>query len=149
MWEWAIPGGRTVIAGTSTQPDINVASAEYVRQTAILLGLDGFIQPGSVPPTPSGGTMLTGAATVAGGAAAASRYPWLFTNISTDNLTNAWDEDEAIFGEATVSVTEKLDLTFGVRVSDKTGGTCGTSRRTPSAQSTPRCGRKAIRSRAC
>ena len=122
MWEWAVPGGRTVIGGTSTQPDINVAAAEYVRQTALLLGLDGFIQPGSVPPTPSGGTMLTGPATVAGGAAAASRYPWLFTNISTDNLTNAWDEDEAIFGEATVSVTEKLDLTFGVRVSDKTGG---------------------------
>ena len=59
MWEWAVPGGRPVIAGTSTQPDINVAAAEYVRQTAILLGLDGFIQPGSVPPTPSGGTMLT------------------------------------------------------------------------------------------
>jgi hypothetical protein len=122
MWEWATPGGKTIINGSSTQPDINVAAAEYVRQTALLLQLDGLIQPGSVPPTPSGGTMLTGAATVGGGAAAANRYPWLFTNISTDNLTNAWDEDEAYFGEATIGVTEKLDLTFGVRISDKTGG---------------------------
>jgi outer membrane receptor protein involved in Fe transport len=122
MWEWATPGGKTIINGISTQPDINVAAAEYVRQTALLLNLNGLIQPGSVPPTPSGGTMLTAANTVSGGAGAQSRYPWLFTNISTDNLTNAWDEDEAYFGEATFGVTEKLDLTVGVRVSDKTGG---------------------------
>jgi outer membrane receptor protein involved in Fe transport len=122
MWEWAVPGGRTIINGTSTQPDLNVAAAEYVRQTALLLNLNGLIQPGSNPPVPSGGTMLTGPATVAGGSGAANRYPWLFANISTDNLTNAWDEDEAWFGEATVGVTEKLDLTFGIRLSDKTGG---------------------------
>ena len=121
MWEWAVPGGKTIINGSSTQPDLNIPAAEYVRQTATLLGLDGFIQPGSNPPVPSGGTMLTGAATVAG-AATGNRYPWLFANISTDNLTNAWDEDEAWFGEATVGVTEKLDVTVGVRISDKTGG---------------------------
>jgi len=124
MWEWAVPGGKTVINGSSTQPDLNVPAAEYVRQTATLLGLDGLVQPGSNPPVPSGGTMLTAANTVAGGAAAPNpnRYPWLFANISTDSLTNAWDEDEAYFGEATIGVTEKLDLTFGVRISDKSGG---------------------------
>ncbi len=37
-------------------------------------------------------------------------------------MTNAWDEDEAWFGEVTFGLTEKLDLTFGARVSDKTGG---------------------------
>jgi outer membrane receptor protein involved in Fe transport len=134
MWEWAVPGGRTVINGSSTQPDLNVAAAEYVRQTAILLGLEGQIQPGSNPPAFSGGGMQTAATAYAGGGSPAiplgggapftppNRYPWLFANISSDALTNAWDEDEAFFGEATVGVTEKLDLTFGVRISDKTGG---------------------------
>ena len=61
MWEWAVPGGKTVINGSSTQPDLNVAAAEYVRQTAILLGLEGLIQPGSNPPAFSGGGMQTAA----------------------------------------------------------------------------------------
>ena len=42
--------------------------------------------------------------------------------ISDDALTNRWDKDKAFFGEATFSVTKKLDLTFGARISDKTGG---------------------------
>jgi iron complex outermembrane receptor protein len=66
--------------------------------------------------------MLTGPTTVVGGAGATNRYPWLFTSISTDGLTNAWDKDRAVFGEATVGVTDKLDLTFGVRISDKEAG---------------------------
>ena len=124
-------GDSTAVERSSTAPrrsrDLNVAAAEYVRQTALLLNLNGLIQPGSQTAAtpagvPSGGTMLTGAATTAGGSGAGNRYPWLFANISTDNLTNAWDDDEAWFGEATFGVTEKLDLTFGVRLSDKTGG---------------------------
>ena len=104
-----------------------MAAAEYVRQTATLLGLNGIPQPGSITPSnpagvPSGGTMLTAATTTVGGAGAANRYPWLFTNISTDNLTGDWDDDEAWFGEATFSVTEKLDVTVGARLSDKKGG---------------------------
>ena len=91
-----------------------MAAAEYVRQTATLLGLNGLIQPGSAN-VPSGGTMLTGPTTTVGGGGATNRYPWLFTSISTDNLTGNWDDDEAWFGEATFSVTEKLDLTVGAR----------------------------------
>jgi outer membrane receptor protein involved in Fe transport len=121
MYEWAIHDLPTIVNGVSVQPRIDVAGAEYVRQTATLLGLDGLIQPGSNN-VPSGGTLLTGPATVVGGPGATNRYPWLFTSISTDNLNNAWDEDRAMFGEATISVTQKLDLTFGARISDKTGG---------------------------
>ena len=54
-------------------------------------------------------------------AGSVSTYPWFF-NVSDDALTNAWDEDEAWFGEVTFGLTEKLDLTVGARVSDKTGG---------------------------
>ncbi len=87
----------------------------------MLLGLNGLIQPGSNN-VPSGGTMLTAPTTVVGGGGATNRYPWLFTSISTDGLTSNWDEDRAMFGEATIGVTDKLDLTFGARVSDKKGG---------------------------
>jgi iron complex outermembrane receptor protein len=121
MYEWAIHGYPTIVNGVSTQPRINVPAAEYVRQTAVLLGLNGLIQPGSAN-IPSGGTMLTAPTTTVGGGGNTNRYPWLFTNISTDNLTGNWDEDTAFFGEATFSVTEKLDLTFGARRSDKKGG---------------------------
>jgi iron complex outermembrane receptor protein len=76
---------------------------EYVRQTAFLLNLDGF----------TGGAMRT-----TGGAL----YPWALTAISDDSLTNAWDDDTAWFGEATIGITEKLDMTFGMRRSDKDGG---------------------------
>ena len=104
-------------------PAINTAAAEYVRQTALLLGLNGIIIPGSVTPAApagvrSGGTLLT-ASTTAG---AASRYPWNLTGASDDRLTEAWDEDSAWFGEATFGVTEKLKLTVGARISDKSGG---------------------------
>ena len=37
-------------------------------------------------------------------------------------MTGNWDDDSAWFGEATFSVTEKLDLTVGARHSDKKGG---------------------------
>jgi outer membrane receptor protein involved in Fe transport len=124
MYEWAIHGGPTVVNGLSRAPIINVPAAEYVRQTAVLLGLNGLIQPGSAN-VPSGGTMLTGPTTIVGAAgaqSAQSRYPWLFTSISTDGLTGNWDDDTAWFGEATFSVTEKLDLTVGARRSDKKGG---------------------------
>jgi outer membrane receptor protein involved in Fe transport len=103
MWEFAVPATATVnpTTGFVTAAATNTAYTEYVRQTAGLLNLNGF----------SGGNMLTPTAA----------YPWFF-NVSDDALTNAWDEDEAWFGEVTVGVTEKLDLTFGARVSDKTGG---------------------------
>ena len=92
-------------------PTINTANSEYVRQTAILLNIDGV----------SGGALRTAntAPVVYGGA---GRYPWNAGNIATDNLTNSWDEDEAFFGEATFGITERLDITVGARVSDKTGG---------------------------
>ena len=109
MWEFyaPVPGADTVTqAGFAILPPINTVNAEYVRQTAYLLNLEGF----------TGGALLT-PNTAAGGA----RYPWV-TNLVNDQLTNAFDDDEAWFGEATFGVTEKLDLTVGARFSDKSGG---------------------------
>jgi len=127
MWEFAIPDTARVVNGVALQPAINTAAAEYVRQTALLLGLNGIIIPGSVTPAApagvrSGGTLLTANTTVPGAAGAASRYPWNLTSISEDRLSEAWDEDSAWFGEATFGVTEKLKLTVGARISDKSGG---------------------------
>jgi iron complex outermembrane receptor protein len=114
MWEFVVPNTVPLAA-----PTPNTLSAEYVRQTAILLGLNGT----TIPGVPSGGNMLTAddAAAVLGGAPTL-RYPWNFGFISADTLATRLDDDEAYFGEATFSVTEKLDLTVGARVSDKTGG---------------------------
>ena len=111
MWEFTVP--QTSVVNSSTgfvnAAPTNQAYTEYVRQTASLLNLNGF----------SGGNMLTPLGT--GATAGQASYPWFF-NVSDDALTNAWDEDEAWFGEVTFGLTEKLDLTFGARVSDKTGG---------------------------
>jgi len=48
-------------------------------------------------------------------------YGWNFAFISDDALTNRKDKDKAIFGEATFDVTEKLGITVGARISDKSG----------------------------
>jgi outer membrane receptor protein involved in Fe transport len=109
MWEFYAPvtGAPTVNpAGFSILPPINTTYAEYARQTAYLLDLEGF----------TGGALLTPNSAVGG-----ARYPWV-TNLVSDQLTEGFDDDEAWFGEATFSVTEKLDLTVGARFSDKTGG---------------------------
>jgi iron complex outermembrane receptor protein len=84
-------------------PPQNAAYLEYVRQTAHLLTLNGF----------TGGNLLT---------TSGALYPWALTAISDDSLTGAWDDDTAWFGEATIGVTEKLDVTVGMRQSDKEGG---------------------------
>ena len=47
MYEWAIHGVPHHRQRRFQPPRINVAAAEYVRQTATLLGLNGLIQPGS------------------------------------------------------------------------------------------------------
>jgi iron complex outermembrane receptor protein len=41
--------------------------------------------------------------------------------ITDDALTGTNDDDEAFFGEVTIGLTEKLDLTLGVQISEKTG----------------------------
>jgi iron complex outermembrane recepter protein len=119
MWEFTIPNTGP------NDPAVNTLYAEYVRQTALLLGLNGSMIPG----VPSGGNMLTpeicaltGAPTVHGPPGPCSRSPWNFSFISDDVLTSAWDEDTAWFGEATFGVTDKLDLTVGARRSQKDGG---------------------------
>ena len=127
MWEFAVPAAARVVNGVAIPPAINTAAAEYVRQTAVLLGLNGVIVPGSVTPANpagvrSGGTLLTASTTVPGAAGSAGRYPWNLTGGSDDRLTEAWDEDSAWFGEATLGVTEKLELTVGARISDNRGG---------------------------
>jgi outer membrane receptor protein involved in Fe transport len=110
MWDFVIPN-----TGDQGDPALDPALNEYVRDTAYLLGLEGI----------SGGTMQTPA--VCPGAPGSfpynrCRYNWNFSFISDDALTNAWDEDEAWFGEATFGITDKLDITLGARLSDKTGG---------------------------
>jgi outer membrane receptor protein involved in Fe transport len=109
MWEFVNAGAITQTSnpanGLPVLPPQNPAYLEYVRQTAFLLNLNGF----------TGGSMLTTNP-------ATGLYPWALTAISDDSLTNAWDKDRAWFGEATFSVTKKLDLTFGARISDKKGG---------------------------
>jgi iron complex outermembrane receptor protein len=111
MWEFLVPNTGPAL------PAVNVPASEYVRQTAILLGLNGTTLPG----VPSGGNMLTpdGAPVLL---APAGRYPWNFGFISADQLRNAWDDDSAYFGEATFGITDKLDITVGARRSDKDGG---------------------------
>jgi iron complex outermembrane receptor protein len=108
MWEFADANAVTLTnnrtTGLPVLPPNFIPYVEYVRQTAFLLDIDGF----------TGGAMRT--------TNPAALYPWAATNISDDSLTSAWDDDEAFFGEATISVTEKLDLTFGARRSDKNGG---------------------------
>jgi outer membrane receptor protein involved in Fe transport len=116
MWEF-------LVANTGPGPAaVNTLTSEYVRQTATLLGLNGT----TIPGVPSGGNMLTLPATPvygpAGPAGPSLRYPWNFGFISVDNLSHAFDDDEAFFGEVTFGLTEKIDLTFGARFSDKTGG---------------------------
>ncbi|HEX5046142.1 MAG TPA: TonB-dependent receptor [Gammaproteobacteria bacterium] len=117
MWEFVIPNTAPGVA-----PTVNTVAAEYVRQTATLLGLNGVNNaPPGQPVVNSGGNMLTpNAAPVL--FAPAGRYPWNFGFISADTLRNAFDDDEAWFGEATFGLTKKLDLTIGARLSDKTGG---------------------------
>jgi outer membrane receptor protein involved in Fe transport len=115
MWEFTVPN-----TGPG-DPPVNVEYAEYVRDTAYLLGLNGT----TIPGVPSGGNLLT--PDVCPGAPGSfpynrCRYNWNFSFISDDTLTKAWDKDRAWFGEATFSVTDKLDLTVGARLSDKKGG---------------------------
>jgi outer membrane receptor protein involved in Fe transport len=107
MWEFVNTAGITQTSnpanGLPVLPPNLIPFTEYVRQTAFLLDIDGF----------TGGAMRT--------TNPAALYPWAATNIADDSLTGTHDEDEAFFGEATVSVTDKLDLTFGIRRSEKSG----------------------------
>jgi outer membrane receptor protein involved in Fe transport len=108
MWEFVNASAITLTNNTTTglpvlPPQVQ-AYTEYVRQTAFLLNVDGF----------TGGAMRT--------TNPAALYPWALTGISDDSLTNAWDDDTAFFGEVTIGVTEKLDITVGARRSDKDGG---------------------------
>jgi outer membrane receptor protein involved in Fe transport len=108
MWEFGIP-----TAGPG-KPAVNVEYSEYVRQTAFLLNLNGLLT--SLPGAPvvnSGGNLQT---------TSGNLYPWNLRVISDDALTKSYDSDDAFFGEATFSVTDKLDLTVGARISDRTGG---------------------------
>jgi outer membrane receptor protein involved in Fe transport len=107
MWEFvnvgAVTSTNNPATGLPVLPPQNIAYLEYARQMAHLLTLNGF----------TGGNMLT---------TSGALYPWALTGISDDSLTNAWDDDSAFFGEVTIGITEKLDLTFGARQSDKEGG---------------------------
>ncbi len=94
MWEFAVPND-----GPSDPPQY-APLTQYVRDTARLLNL----QTSTGPPIQIFGFRFN---------------PLVF--ITDDALDTAIDEDEAFFGEVTFSATDRLDLTFGVRVSDKSG----------------------------
>ena len=100
MWEFADPN-----TGPG-DPPVYTPATDYVRETAQLLGLVST----AGPPIQSFGVPIPTGAII---------NPLVF--ITDDALSFADDEDEAFFGEVTVSVTQKLDLTFGVRISDKQG----------------------------
>jgi len=101
MYEFADPTVGPPTAEQPFEPQFEPATT-YVRETAQLIGLTSH--PNS-PPIQAFGL---------------SRFnPLVF--ITDDRLTSATDEDEAFFGEVTFGLTDKLDLTLGVRVSDKKG----------------------------
>ena len=109
MWDFVVPS-----TGPG-DPALDVPLNEYVRDTAYLLNLEGR----------SGGQLQT--PDVCPGAPGSfpynrCRYNWNFYFISDDTLTNSYDKDTAWFGEATIGVTDKFDITVGARRSDKTGG---------------------------
>src|SRR5690606_20769086 len=81
MWDFVVPGPVQITNGSAAPPQINVAATEYVRQTAMLLGLNGI----------TGGNLLTGDATIPGATGNANRYPWYNGGISNDQLVHAFD----------------------------------------------------------
>ncbi len=117
MWDFIVPntGPR--------DPAVNYEFSEYVRDTAYLLGLNGE----NTPPGSSvfsGGSLLTPHLPhlrVGTFPYNITRFPWNLSFITSDILNRWYDEDEAFFGEATFSVTDKLDITVGARQSDKKG----------------------------
>jgi iron complex outermembrane receptor protein len=100
MYEFADPTIGPWTGPGPFEPQFAPATA-YVRETAILAGL---VSTGGPPITAFGTTPFN---------------PLVF--ITDDALSSAHDEDEAFFGEVTFGVTEKLDMTLGVRISDKQG----------------------------
>jgi iron complex outermembrane receptor protein len=95
MWEFTNPN-----VGPN-DPSQNAALIQYVRDYGALLGIPGLApNPGATP-------------------AFAGFSP--LTVITDDRLTQDIDEEEAFFGEATISVTDKLDLTFGMRIATDKG----------------------------
>ena len=117
-WEFTVPN-----VGPG-DPQLYLPYNDYVRDTARLIGLNGE----ETPPGSgvfSGGNMQT---PLYGGRAPPGSFPynramyqWNLWFISGDRISRSHDEDSAFFGEATFSVTDRLDLTFGARQSDKTG----------------------------
>ena len=99
MYEFADPTVGHEVAGFEPQYE---PATTYVRETALLLGLTS--SEGGSPVTNWGLTPFN---------------PLVF--ITADNLSSSTEDDEAFFGEVTISLTSQLDLTLGVRVSDKQG----------------------------
>jgi iron complex outermembrane recepter protein len=102
MWEWAVPN-----TGPG-DPIRNRAGLDYVEAFADLTGIQGT----------AGAPLQATLPTVCTNPAICG---WPATAISDDALQSQADEDAAWFGEATFSVTEKLDLTVGIRYSNKSG----------------------------
>ena len=76
-----------------------------------------------LPPFPAGGPCaLTGTTPNVIGALNPSLWTMTLPG-STRSVTDNLDEQTAFFGEVTIGLTEKLDLTLGVRVTDDSGTT--------------------------
>jgi iron complex outermembrane receptor protein len=104
MWEFAVPNRGPL------DPAQDLAARDYVRAFGRIMDASPLcyrprpLPPGS-PPDPE--SCLQNFAAL--------------TSITDDALTGDDDEDTAFFGEATFSVTPKLDLTLGVRVTADDG----------------------------
>jgi iron complex outermembrane receptor protein len=95
MWEFTQPN-----VGPNDPPQY-AALVQYVRNYGALLGIPGLApNPNATPPF-AGFSPLT--------------------VITDDRLTQDIDQETAIFGEVTIGVTDKLDLTFGLRIASDQG----------------------------
>jgi iron complex outermembrane receptor protein len=107
MWEFAVPNTGP------TDPAIDMAAVNYVRAYGRLMDTNPLCyrprpaqgQPPLSPPDPD--------------SCLQNFFP--LTSISSDDLTENQLTDTAFFGEVTISATDKLDLTVGVRLTQHDG----------------------------
>jgi iron complex outermembrane receptor protein len=103
--------------------DINGAARNRMSQEACQYIFDWVTRAYStatLPAAPAGGYCGgNNAASVIG-----SLNPNLWTRSlvgSTQSVAKSWAEQKALFGEVTIGLTEKLDMTFGVRITEDSG----------------------------
>ena len=104
MYEFAIPNTGPA------DPAQNIAARDYVRSWGAMFDPDPLCyRPRPLPPgAPPDPIMCV-----------QNFFP--LTVITADDLTGSEDQDEAFFGEVVIGLTEKLDVTLGVRITSDEG----------------------------